>query len=59
MRFYVLIFLVLGFFQLNAQNYSKLIEKGSYKKAEKKNIQKNRKRSLQCRVAIFLFGIEI
>lgn len=36
MRFYVLIFFVLGFFQLNAQNYSNLIEKGSYKKAEKK-----------------------
>ncbi len=36
MRFYVLIFFVLVFFQLNAQNYSNLIEKGSYKKAEKK-----------------------
>ena len=36
MRYYILIFLILGFFQLNAQNYSKLIEKGAYKKAGKK-----------------------
>lgn len=36
MRYYVLTFLILFFFQLNAQNYSKLIEKESYKKVGKK-----------------------